>query len=201
MARSFELSLILFVLYLSTAAIAMARNLEEELSGDTEFIKASCETTSYPDRCFQSLSSYASEIKKQPRKLAEIALAVSIARAKSAKTYVSEMTEYKGITKRQHEAVEECLNEMGDTVDRLSNSLKELKHLEEGDSGEDFWFSLSNVRTWTIAALTDVTLCIDGFGGKAMNGELKSLIRTRIMSVAEETSNALALINDFASKH
>ncbi|KAG7548156.1 Pectinesterase inhibitor domain [Arabidopsis suecica] len=201
MVRSFELSLILFVLYLSTAAIAMARNLEEESSGDTEFIKSSCETTSYPDQCFQSLSSYASEIKKQPRMLVETALAVSIARAKSAKTYVSEMTDYKEITKMQHEAVEECLNEMGDTVDRLSNSLKELKHLEEGDSGEDFWFCLSNVRTWTNAALTDVTLCIDGFGGKAMNGELKSLIRTRIMSVAEETSNALALINDFASKH
>lgn len=155
----------------------MARNLEEESSGDTEFIKASCETTSYPDRCFQSLSSYASEIKKQPRKLAETALAVSIARAKSAKTYVSEMTDYKGITKRQHEAVADCLEEMGDTVDRLSNSLKELKHLEEGDSGEDFWFCLSNVRTWTSAALTDETACMDGFGGKAMAGELKSLIR------------------------
>ncbi|XP_019089686.1 PREDICTED: 21 kDa protein-like isoform X2 [Camelina sativa] len=201
MARSLELSLILSVLYLSTAAVAMARNLGEESSGDIEFIKTSCKTTSYPDLCFQSLSSYASEIKQQPRKLAETALAVSMARAKSAKTYVSGMSDYKGITKRQHEAVEDCIEEMGDTVDRLSNSLKELKHLEEGDSGEDFWFCLSNVRTWTSAALTDETTCLDGFGGKAMDGELKSLIRTHIVSVAEETSNALALINDFASKH
>ncbi|KAL1201180.1 Pectinesterase inhibitor 7 [Cardamine amara subsp. amara] len=201
MERIFYLSLILFVLYLSTAAIAMARNLEEESSGDTEFIKTSCQSTSYPDLCFQSLSSYASEIKKQPLKLAETALAVSMARAKSAKTYVSEMTDYEGITKRQHEAVLDCVEEMGDTVDRLSKSLKELKRLEDGESGEEFWFCLSNVRTWTSAALTDETTCLDGFGGKAMDGELKSSIRTHIVRVAQDTSNALALINDFASKH
>ncbi|KFK29033.1 hypothetical protein AALP_AA7G080100 [Arabis alpina] len=201
MAKSLDLSLILFVLYVFTAAIAMARNLEEESSGDTEFVKASCEITTYPDICFRSLSSYASEIKKRPRQLAETALAVSTARAKSAKTYVSEMTDYNGITKRQHAAVVDCIEEMGDTVDRLSNSLKELKHLEEGESGQDFWFCLGNVRTWTSAALTDETTCLDGFGGKAMDGELKRLIRTHIVRVAQDTSNALALINDFASKH
>lgn len=200
MSKSLDLSLILFVLYVSTAAITMARYLEES-SGDTEFVKASCEITTYPDLCFRSLSSYASEIKKRPRQLAETALAVSMARAKSAKTYVSEMTDYNGITKRQHEAVLDCVEEMGDTVDRLSRSLKELKHLEEGEGGQDFWFCLSNVRTWTSAALTDETTCLDGFGGKAMDGELKSLIRTHIVRVAQETSNALALINDFASKH
>uniref|UniRef100_A0A1J3JJ90 21 kDa protein n=1 Tax=Noccaea caerulescens TaxID=107243 RepID=A0A1J3JJ90_NOCCA len=201
MAKSLDLCLIVFVLCISTAAIAMARNLEEESSGDTEFIKASCETTVYPDQCFESLSSYASEIKKRPRQLAETALAVSMARAKSAKTYVSEMSDYKGITKRQHEAVLDCEEEMGDTVDRLRNSLKELKHLEEGESGQDFWVCLSNVRTWTSAALTDETTCLEGFGGKAMDGELKSLIRTHIVRVAQDTSNALALINIFASKH
>lgn len=201
MAKSLDLCLIVFVLCISTAAIAMARNLEEESSGDTEFIKASCETTVYPDQCFESLSSYASEIKKRPRQLAETALAVSMARAKSAKTYVSELTDYKGITERQHEAVLDCEEEMGDTVDRLRNSLKELKHLEEGESGQDFWVCLSNVRTWTSAALTDETTCLEGFGGKAMDGELKSLIRTHIVRVAQDTSNALALINIFATKH
>ncbi|CAN7071668.1 unnamed protein product, partial [Brassica oleracea var. botrytis] len=201
MTKSIAPSLILFVLYASTAAIAMARNLGEEYSDDTEFVKASCETTTYPELCFQSLSSYASEIKKRPRQLAETALAVSLARAKSAKTYVSDMSDYKGITERQHEAVSDCIEEMGDTVDRLRSSLKELKHLEEGESGEDFWLCLGNVRTWTSAALTDETTCLDGFGGKAMDGELKSLIREHILRVAQDTSNALALINVFASKH
>ncbi|KAF3594961.1 hypothetical protein DY000_02027292 [Brassica cretica] len=179
----------------------MARNLGEESSDDTEFIKSSCETATYPELCFQSLSSYASEIKKRPLQLAETALAVSMARAKSAKTYISDMTDYKGITKRQHEAVLDCVEEMGDTVDRLSKSLKELKNLEEGESKEDFWFCLSNVRTWTSAALTDETTCLDGFGGKGMDGELKSLVRAHIVRVAQDTSNALALINVYASKH
>ncbi|CAN8230586.1 unnamed protein product [Cochlearia groenlandica] len=202
MSKSLSLSLFLFVLYVSTTSIAMGRNLEEDSSGDTDtkFIKASCETTTYPDLCFDSLSSYASEIKKRPLQLAETALAVSVDRAKSAKSYVAEMKDYKGITKRQHEAVLDCVEEMGDTVDRLSKSLKELKNLDDGETGQDFWFCLSNVRTWTSAALTDETTCLDGFGGKAMDGELKSLIRTHIVSVAQETSNALALINDYASK-
>ncbi|KAL0891015.1 hypothetical protein Bca101_014998 [Brassica carinata] len=201
MGKVLDLSLILFALYVSTAAIAMARNLGEESKDDTEFVKASCETTTYPELCFQSLSSYASEIKKRPLQLAETALAVSMARAKSAKTYISDMTDYKGITKRQHEAVLDCVEEMGDTVDRLSKSLKELKSLEEGEREEDFWFCLSNVRTWTSAALTDETTCLDGFGGKGMDGELKSLVRAHIVRVAQDTSNALALINVYASKH
>ncbi|XP_010555621.1 PREDICTED: 21 kDa protein [Tarenaya hassleriana] len=202
MAKVFDLSLILFVLCLSTtASISMARKLEESTE-DIEFVRTSCEAASYPDLCFQSLSSYASEIKKRPRQLTETALAVSLDRARSAKVYISELTDYKGITKRQHGAVSDCAEEMGDTVDRLNKSLKELKHLgEEGQSDQDFWFCLSNVQTWTSAALTDENTCLDGFGGKAMEGELKSSVKTHIVRVAQETSNALALINEFGSKH
>lgn len=98
------------------------------------------------------------------------------------------------------EAIKDCLEEIDDTVDRLSKSVKELKNLGES-KGKDFQRHISNVETWVSAALTDENTCVDGFARKALNGKLKSSIKARIVNVAQVTSNALALINKFASKN
>ncbi|TKY49861.1 21 kDa protein [Spatholobus suberectus] len=84
-------------------------------------------------------------------------------------------------------------------VDRLSRSLKELKLCKA--KGEDFAWHISNVETWVSAALTDESTCGDGFAGKALNGKIKASIRARMLNVAQVTSNALSLINQYAAKH
>lgn len=97
-------------------------------------------------------------------------------------------------------AIKDCLEEINDTVDRLSKSFKELKSMGQS-KGKDYQWHISNVETWVSAALTDENTCVDGFGGRALNGRVKSSIKARIVNVAQVTSNALALINKFASKN
>lgn len=89
---------------------------------------------------------------------------------------------------------------MGDSVDQLSRSMKEIGHMGHSN-GQDFLWHMSNVQTWVSAALTNENTCVDGFSGHLMDGKMKSAIRMRVTNVAQVTSNALALVNHFATRH
>ncbi|KDP25616.1 hypothetical protein JCGZ_20772 [Jatropha curcas] len=193
MAR-FVLSLILlsFALYMAGMIVSG--------SSPTDFIKSSCKATRYPDLCVECLSGYASAIQQNEKHLAEVALSVSLARAKSATDYVTTLTKVRGIKAREYQAVKDCIENMGDSVDRLSQSIKELGHMG-GAVGQDFVWHMSNVQTWVSAALTDENTCLDGFAGRRMDGSVKAAIKHRITNVVKVTSNALALVNRFASRH
>lgn len=186
------LPLLLSIFYVDLAA--------ESLGKSTNFIEASCSATRYPVLCVQSLSSYASTIQQSPRQLAQTALTVSITKAQSTCTFVSRMAKAKGIRRREYGAVKDCLYEMDDSVERLSRSVRELKRMG-GAHGEEFKWHVSNVETWVSAALTDETTCMDGFSGRALDGKVKTAIRARVFRVAQVTSNALALVNQYASTH
>lgn len=169
-------------------------------SSPANFIKASCRATRYPALCFQCLSGYASVIRKNERRLAQTALSVSLARVRSAAAFVAKMTKVRGIKFREYEALKDCIENMGDGVDRLSQSVRELGHMGRA-VGQDFMWHMNNVQTWVSAALTDENTCLDGFFGRVMDGNVKTAIQTRVTNVAQVTSNALALVNRFASRH
>lgn len=177
-----------------TVDSAAARN-----SAATSFIKASCRVTRYPVLCFQCLSGYASTIRQSDRQLALTALSVSLSRARSATVFASKLTKVRGLKPREHEAVKDCIENMADTVDRLSHSVQELGHTGKAVS-QDFMWHMSNVQTWVSAALTDENTCLDGFAGRVMEGNVKTAVRRKVIDVAQVTSNALALINRFAAK-
>ncbi|KAJ4828417.1 hypothetical protein Tsubulata_022872 [Turnera subulata] len=193
MAKSTLLLLLLSILYITSTANSSA------IASSSSFIKASCRATTYPALCVQSLSAYATSIQSSPRQLIQTALAVSLDRAQSTKTYMYRLTKFRGVKPRERAAIKDCLEEIGDTVDRLTKSVNELKNINGRTRGQDFQWHMSNVETWMSAALTDETTCTDGFGGKALNGKLKTSVRAKIADVAHVTSNALALINKFAA--
>ncbi|XP_039025466.1 21 kDa protein-like [Hibiscus syriacus] len=165
----------------------------------SNFIKSSCSTTKYPALCIQSLAAFAPSIQQSPRQLAQTALSVSLDRARATQAFVSKMKKFKGLKKREYEAINDCSEEMNEGVDRLSKSVKELKHMGQAN-GQDFLWHISNVETWVSAALTDENTCFDGFAGKGLDGKVKASIRGRVINVAQVTSNALSLVNQFASK-
>ncbi|OAY30488.1 21 kDa protein [Manihot esculenta] len=195
MAKALLVSLLFSLLCIFSTATSA-----QSTSSGTNFIKSSCKTTTYPALCIQSLSAYATSIQQSPRQLTETALSVSLERAQSTKTFVYKLTKFKGVKPREMAAIKDCLEEINDTVDRLSKSFKELKSMGQS-KGKDYQWHISNVETWVSAALTDENTCVDGFGGRALNGRVKSSIKARIVNVAQVTSNALALINKFASKN
>ncbi|KAJ4846544.1 hypothetical protein Tsubulata_013546 [Turnera subulata] len=182
-----------FAIYMAGTAACASNSTED-------FIKTSCKATRYPDLCVQSLSAYANAIQRNEHHLTLTALSVSLERARSAAGFVSKLTKVRGIKPRELMAVKDCIENMGDTVDRLSQSVRELGHLGRA-AGEDFLWHMSNVQTWVSAALTDENTCLDGFAGRRMDGNVKVAIRHRITNVAQVTSNALALVNRFASRH
>ncbi|XP_059666978.1 21 kDa protein-like [Cornus florida] len=187
--------LILTLLYLSgTAEPASSTAAASSLN----FIKASCSATRYPALCVKSLSNYASAIQKSPRQLAQTALNVSLTRAESTRKFVTKLTKFKGLKSREYAAIRDCLEEIGDSVDRLSKSIGELKHMGKAH-GPDFLWHMSNVETWVSAALTDESTCMDGFAGRALDGRIKTSIRAWVTHVAQVTSNALALVNQLAA--
>jgi len=96
--------------------------------------------------------------------------------------------------------VKDCIENMGDSADRLSQSVREIGHMGRA-VGQDFVWHMSNVQTWVSAALTDENTCLDGFSSHLMDGNVKAAMKLRITNVAQVTSNALALVNHFASRH
>ncbi|PSS11502.1 Pectinesterase inhibitor domain protein [Actinidia chinensis var. chinensis] len=166
----------------------------------TNFIKSSCRATRYPALCVRCLSSYAAKIQQSEKQLAQTALIVSLARARSTAAFVSKMTKVSGIKPREYQAVKDCVDNMGDTVDQLTRSIRELSRTGQA-AGQNFMWHMSNVQTWVSAALTDENTCVDGFAGHVMDGNVKAAIRRRVVSVAQVTSNALALVNRFAARH
>ncbi|KAI3748984.1 hypothetical protein L6452_12468 [Arctium lappa] len=189
------------LLFLSLLAIfnfslisATSRFLTETISSQTDFIKASCETTRYPDLCFKTLSPFAATIQTSPMELANAALIVSLKSAKSASKAVKGLSKGEGLSMRDGEAVADCLENMSDSVDEMQKSMVAMRDLD----GPDFKEKMGDVKTWVSAALTDEDTCMDGFEENG-DGKMKETIRGYIVNVAELTSNALALISNIYS--
>ncbi|CAK9154497.1 unnamed protein product [Ilex paraguariensis] len=165
------------------------------------YVEGQCRATLYPKLCVQCLTSYVNSTLKTPQQLAQIALTVSLARARYTQVYVTLVAKQLNQTKaRDYQAVKDCLDQINDGVDQISQSIKELQRM--GLVGEEeFGWHESNVRTWVSTALTDATTCIDGFYGSAMDGKVKATIKAKVLNVAQLTSNALALFNRFAARH
>lgn len=186
----FILSLFSLTLFAATAAAASSN----------DFIQSKCTTTAYPTVCVQSLSSFANKIQKSPRQLAQIALIVSLAKARYAKAYVAQLAHSNGLRPREVGSVKDCLEVIGDTVDRLSKSVHEFGTAVRAQP-RDFVWHMSNVQTWASAALTNENTCVDGFEGPRMSGRMQNAIKAKLEGVMQCTSNALALVNQFADKY
>ncbi|PQQ19900.1 21 kDa protein [Prunus yedoensis var. nudiflora] len=78
---------------------------------NTQYIKRSCSVTTYPRLCYHSLSIYAGKIKTNPKVLAHTALNVSLAATQEP---------------IETAAALDCMEEIGDAIDELQQSLDEL---------------------------------------------------------------------------
>uniref|UniRef100_A0A1J3CLF2 21 kDa protein n=1 Tax=Noccaea caerulescens TaxID=107243 RepID=A0A1J3CLF2_NOCCA len=194
---------IFLVLLLSTIlTILQSSSANPNRSELDRFIESSCQTTRYPTLCVHTLSAYATTIRHNTdQDLAQTALTISLARARSVAIFIAKLTkETPSFKRREYLAIKDCNEVLSNSVDRLAQSVKEFGRAGHAVASEDFMWKMSNVQTWVSAALTDETTCLDGFSGRAMEGKVKRLIRFKVVHVAQVTSNALALVNQFAEK-
>ncbi|KAE9597712.1 hypothetical protein Lal_00041416 [Lupinus albus] len=185
------------VLYIpATSEFAVSKR-----SNPSEFIKSSCKSTLYPTICVHCLIGYANSIRQSKQWLAITALNVSLSWTRSCASFVKKKININGIKPREYRAMQDCIENMDSSVDSLQKSARELNLMGDNAISENFDWHMSNVQTWVSAALTYQSTCLDSFAGPKMNGNLKDTIRGRVIIVSQVTSNALALVNRFASRH
>ncbi|KAI6672230.1 hypothetical protein NL676_000136 [Syzygium grande] len=165
---------------------------------DTRFIRTSCSKTTYPRLCYTSLSSHASLVQTSPKLLAGAALTVTLDKARSTSAMMARLSRARGMKPREVGAMQDCIEELSSSVDELRRSIDEMGQLKRSSN---FGLIMNDVQTWVSAALTDENTCSDGFAGSMMNGNVKTVVRNEILTIAHLTSNALALINRYASLH
>jgi pectinesterase inhibitor-like protein len=206
MARPGSLPL-LAALLLAIAALAAAKGSPAA----TDFIRKSCRETQYPSVCVQSLSSYGaaagSPPPRSPQELARAALSVSADRAKSASAYVGRLCGGQGLrggakgkAAPASSPARDCLENMADSVGHLRDAAKEMGAGLGRAGTPAFRWHLSNVQTWCSAALTDENTCLDGLS-RGVDTKTRAAIRSKVVDVAQVTSNALALVNKVGSGH
>lgn len=193
--QSFFLTFSLFAVFLGSLSATTETNA-------TDFIRASCSATLYPDVCHSSLYRYASTVHGDPYRLARVAISVSLSRARRTATYVfsvSRQADYGGDS-RTASALHDCFSNFGDAVDEIRGSMKQMRQLRStGTDQESFRFQISNVQTWMSAALTDEETCTDGLED-VEDGPVKSEVMAKASEVTKVTSNALALVNRYVNQ-
>ncbi|GKC55392.1 pectinesterase inhibitor 10-like protein [Tanacetum coccineum] len=102
------------------------------------------------------------------------------------------LAEVHGMSLLEIYAMKDCIELLGDSVYELKQSLDEMNHPGSKDSG----LVMSYIQTWFSSAMTDEETCSEGF---ADDPKMKGVVRGKIVNVAHLTSNALTLINNFAS--
>ncbi|MVG17220.1 plant invertase/pectin methylesterase inhibitor family protein, partial [Aeromonas jandaei] len=98
------------------------------------FVKRACTSTTYPDLCLTSLSSYSTSINNSPILLAHTALSLSIDGARSTSTAMKSLSAASEprMRPREAEAMSDCMENVGDSIEELRDSLSEMRDLRVG---------------------------------------------------------------------
>ncbi|KAI3517578.1 hypothetical protein L1887_16793 [Cichorium endivia] len=180
---------ILLISLLFTSSITLISTLEKT---NIEFIRTSCCFTTYPTLCFNSLSTQAGAIQTSPKLLAQTALSVTLDTTRTTSSAMVKLSKVNGMTPREVVAMKDCIELLSDSVYDLKRSLEEMSR----PGSKDLRLVMSDVQTWVSAAMTNEDTCSEGF----VDGpKMKSVVRGKIVNVAHLTSNALALVNSYAS--
>ena len=186
------------LLALSLFVIHMLGITNSAVITNQDFIKSSCEATLYPVRCMESLSGNASTIGNNEQQLAITALSVSMSAAQSLASSVKEIGSTTRMKPRDKNAVQDCIKLTDDSVESLTQSIKELGLV--GKPNEKDLIHINNILTSISAASTDQSTCLEGLNELNVDAKLKADISRGVVDVSELISNALTLVDRYASK-
>ncbi|XP_058729276.1 pectinesterase inhibitor 9-like [Vicia villosa] len=187
-------------------SLLLESSLAKHNSQTITYIKSSCNGTLYPNLCIRCLNKFSHSTINGPQHLAQLALSVSLSRALQTRVYLldaaKELETIDHNNKRMYLTVQDCVNQINDSVDQLTQAIKELKKLNQFNTiiNDKVLWHISNVETWVSTALTDASSCVQSFPGHRMSKRVAT-IKVRAKNVAEVTSNALALFNSYASRY
>ncbi|RDY06244.1 hypothetical protein CR513_09815, partial [Mucuna pruriens] len=152
----------------------------DSLKAYKKFIKDQCNSTTYPNVCYKSLSPYASKIKRNRVTLTKISIHVALKAAKSAYSTLTKVSKSKGkLTHGETLVIADCRENVEDTLDLLEQSADGLANLN-GTSTNDEKFQWDTIKTWMSAAITDESTCTDEFQEIQVRPSLQKKIKTTV---------------------
>ncbi|KAJ0788939.1 putative pectinesterase [Helianthus annuus] len=192
----------LSLFFLTFNVIAMAKTTPLSSSSTTtttninktynNFIKTSCNNTTYPTVCLTSLLPYATVVKLNRLRLVKKSLSVTLKYASATQSTISNLAKAKNISKGNAAVLKDCIEDIQDSIGEIKDSLSALSNLK---SSKNKKFVISNAQTWTSAAITDEYSCTDGISDEDVSPAVKKKIRNGILRIARMSSNALYLLN------
>ncbi|KAF3332435.1 hypothetical protein FCM35_KLT02012 [Carex littledalei] len=192
---SFSLLLVSFLISWSMATASADQN-------SSSFIRTSCSRTLYPDLCYSSLSPYKRQVGDNPVMLARFAMNVTIGSLKPLSTYIDSVLQ-RSAADPSSGALKDCKELIGDAIDLVRKSEKEITGLEVMVGSQVKW-RIGNAQTWLSAGMTNEGTCVNGFeetgsGGSGEDVEME--VRQKITRAKQLTSNALALVNSLLNSY
>ncbi|CAL0324584.1 unnamed protein product [Lupinus luteus] len=202
-----KLNLALLLIILSTyfSSVLVKASWTKHNPQTMSYIESSCNVTLYQDLCIRCLAKYVKNysIIDGPHHLAQVALSVSLSRALHTRGYLSRLAkELKTMkNKKEYLMVKDCANQITDSVDQLTQAIKELSEFSRYDFtiNDDMLWHISNVETWVSTALTDASTCVDSFTGLRMSKTMTA-IKIKAQNMEKVTSNALDLFRVYTLK-
>ncbi|KAF3772898.1 putative pectinesterase/pectinesterase inhibitor 43 [Nymphaea thermarum] len=124
------------ILTITNLELAHGDTMFNQTQNSTEFIRASCNVTLYPNLCFKSLEHFAN---------------------------MDAVHGYERSCAGEAGALRDCIDNLADSVDEMQRSMREFRRL--GSGAGNLRFQIRNIQTWVSAALTDEDTCFDDFDG------------------------------------
>ncbi|KAG7980705.1 hypothetical protein I3843_05G196600 [Carya illinoinensis] len=91
------------------------------------YIKTSCNSTTYPALCYKSLSPYAFKIKENPHHLCKTALSRTLKAARNASSTVKRLSrQMAGLTRLEAAVIKDCIVNMENSLDELKQYIKSV---------------------------------------------------------------------------
>ncbi|XP_019189226.1 PREDICTED: 21 kDa protein-like [Ipomoea nil] len=197
MAKLSFSSFLLLLLSVVAVAGAAARPLQRsQYSRGRTYVESQCRRTLYPKLCVSCLAGHVNSTSQSPQELAQVALKVSLVRARYASAYMAKIS--RGLKSTDYQAVHDCISQIDDGASQLARAVKELHQLNLDGENAFVWHQ-SNVQTWLSTMETNAFACMDGISGYRMGGRVRRVIQAKVLNVAQATSVALAMFNHFAA--
>ncbi|XP_028759050.1 21 kDa protein-like [Neltuma alba] len=197
-----SLLLLTVTLYNLRTTAAAVRSSAAANPDAATFIRTSCRRTLYPDLCVSSLSSFTNTIQNNHAMLARAAITVSLSRAQSMASYVSNLLRQanKNADSGTASALRDCSYSLGVAVDNIRGSFKQMQQMTDKSAvnGEKFRFQMSSVQTWMSTAMTEEQACSERFDASP-DGRVKTDVRRQVTEVKKFISNALALVQGYGN--
>ncbi|GLJ13891.1 hypothetical protein SUGI_0221940 [Cryptomeria japonica] len=161
--------------------------INEVWADPSDTIIKACSNALYRDFCISSLSKAPGALEADLTQLSVIAVNLCIEEAKPVCDFIVDLRE----RNPNLSALEDCMELLEDTRDRLHDSESELRQL----SGANLMEYMSDVQTWLSAVETNQETCVTGLQETQASETMVSTVKVKTDNLTMLISDALAVVN------